>query len=100
MNAAVARGRCEACEEFFERYRCSRTSHGECDCPKCQGLCECEREVAVTKCPPANAKGSNDSWPQVVSAVLGRNQCGLTNPVAMGPIVRREVAARKRKRGW
>jgi hypothetical protein len=26
---------------FFEKYRCAQQTHGECDCPKCQGYCEC-----------------------------------------------------------
>jgi len=33
---------CRFCEEFFERFRCSAYTHLECDCPKCQGYCECE----------------------------------------------------------
>jgi predicted methyltransferase len=28
---------CEKCKEFFSKYRCN--SPGECDCPRCQGLC-------------------------------------------------------------
>ena len=32
---------CKACTEFFKRYRCAAATHGECDCPKCQGYCEC-----------------------------------------------------------
>jgi len=41
---------CEFCEEFFvERgFACSARSHGECYCPRCQGLCACtEDERAV-----------------------------------------------------
>jgi hypothetical protein len=34
---------CGKCQAFFSRYRCSAQPYGECDCPKCQGLCECER---------------------------------------------------------
>jgi len=34
---------CEPCNEFAAKgYRCTKTSHGECDCPKCQGFCECD----------------------------------------------------------
>ena len=34
---------CPACKKFFAKYRCSKKSHGECDCPKCQGYCRCEK---------------------------------------------------------
>lgn len=33
---------CRFCEKFFARFRCNAPD--ECDCPKCQGMCECERE--------------------------------------------------------
>lgn len=34
--------RCEYCRAFFARFSCAadRPPH-ECDCPKCQGYCEC-----------------------------------------------------------
>ena len=32
--------KCPMCRDFFSKYRCN--SPEECDCPKCQGLCECE----------------------------------------------------------
>jgi hypothetical protein len=32
---------CPHCEKFFAAYRCSKRTHLECDCPKCQGYCEC-----------------------------------------------------------
>ncbi len=31
---------CKACVTFFARFRCNWPD--ECDCPKCQNLCECE----------------------------------------------------------
>lgn len=31
---------CAACEEFFDRFSCNRPD--ECDCPPCQGTCECD----------------------------------------------------------
>lgn len=33
---------CDYCDTFFKRFRCSASTHGECDCPKCQGFCECK----------------------------------------------------------
>lgn len=33
--------RCPQCAAFFARFRCSAASHGECDCPRCQGYCTC-----------------------------------------------------------
>lgn len=30
---------CTKCAEFFERFQCNAPD--ECDCPRCQGLCEC-----------------------------------------------------------
>ena len=39
-------GECRSCRAFFERYKCGRAiGEGECDCPRCQGYCRCEREV-------------------------------------------------------
>jgi hypothetical protein len=38
---------CSHCQQFFARFRCSATTHGECDCPKCQGYCQCEEEIAL-----------------------------------------------------
>ena len=32
---------CKYCQWFFAVHRCSAQTHGECDCPKCQGMCEC-----------------------------------------------------------
>lgn len=32
---------CTHCNNFFLRFVCSAKSHGECDCPKCQGYCTC-----------------------------------------------------------
>ena len=28
---------CEKCKAFFSNYKCN--SPGECDCPRCQGMC-------------------------------------------------------------
>jgi hypothetical protein len=39
---------CKYCKEFSARFRCSAESHGECDCPKCQGYCECKEEKPKT----------------------------------------------------
>ena len=33
---------CESCERFFSRFQCGKAAYLECDCPKCQGMCECE----------------------------------------------------------
>jgi hypothetical protein len=32
-------GLCSYCARFFTRFRCNKPN--ECDCPKCQGYCEC-----------------------------------------------------------
>jgi hypothetical protein len=32
---------CKLCARFFKKYQCSAFL-GECDCPECQGLCECD----------------------------------------------------------
>jgi hypothetical protein len=34
--------KCEHCQQFFAKYQCGKDTHGECDCPKCQGYCECK----------------------------------------------------------
>lgn len=36
---------CEACQTWAATGRpCTVSSHGECDCPKCQGMCKCLEE--------------------------------------------------------
>lgn len=39
LAAHRAEQRCKYCERFFSMYRCNKPD--ECDCPKCQGMCEC-----------------------------------------------------------
>lgn len=34
--------KCRYCEGFFASYRCNKPD--ECDCPKCQGYCECKKK--------------------------------------------------------
>ena len=36
--------RCDYCKRFFAMYRCNAPD--ECDCPKCQGYCECGEQDA------------------------------------------------------
>lgn len=45
---------CNACEYFFSKYRCNAPM--ECDCPKCQGYCKCEKMICH------NCKGSGLVW--------------------------------------
>jgi hypothetical protein len=40
---------CDYCKRFFARYRCNKPD--ECDCPKCQGYCECKTKEALPKKP-------------------------------------------------
>lgn len=46
-NAPYNQGpdKCPVCEEYFDDLgrTCTATTHLECDCPKCQGLCICDR---------------------------------------------------------
>lgn len=35
--------KCTACEKFFSRFACN-FYFGECDCPECQGYCECRQK--------------------------------------------------------
>jgi len=37
---------CGYCQEFFSRFKCTKDFR-ECDCPPCQGFCECERTKHV-----------------------------------------------------
>jgi DNA (cytosine-5)-methyltransferase 1 len=39
---------CGRCKRFFPKYRCN--SPEECDCPKCQGMCECYSAPASIYC--------------------------------------------------
>jgi hypothetical protein len=36
---------CQHCSKYFESFSCGARSHGECDCPKCQGYCSCQSEL-------------------------------------------------------
>lgn len=34
---------CKKCESYFSKYACGENhGSGECDCPRCQGFCQCE----------------------------------------------------------
>ena len=46
---AVSAERCDHCQRFFARFQCSKHLL-ECDCPICQGLCECEAFLAHSEC--------------------------------------------------
>ena len=36
---------CKACKAWQAKgFRCSAVTHGECDCPKCQGYCKCKEK--------------------------------------------------------
>lgn len=35
---------CSKCEKYFANYSCGAW-RGECDCPKCQGTCECSTPI-------------------------------------------------------
>ena len=41
-GGVIQHAQCKHCAEFFSRFSCSANTHGECDCPKCQGYCECQ----------------------------------------------------------
>lgn len=51
----VQQAPCEKCRKFFARFYCNLRS-GECDCPKCQGFCECVQS------PPAMTFETFDAW--------------------------------------
>ncbi len=47
----VVNKECKFCKRYFKSWSCGKDKGtGECDCPKCQGYCECEdtqsRQVA------------------------------------------------------
>lgn len=45
LNGDPIKKQCGNCQEFFAKHTCAVLSgHGECDCPKCQGYCECDHE--------------------------------------------------------
>lgn len=41
--------KCQACQKFFSRFQCGISLLGECDCPKCQGYCECNQTDGFEK---------------------------------------------------
>lgn len=41
---------CRFCDEYFNRFRCGAPD--ECDCPICQGYCECSQEEDEDDKPP------------------------------------------------
>jgi DNA (cytosine-5)-methyltransferase 1 len=48
--AVAYKKQCAHCQAFFAQYRCAAESHGECDCPKCQGYCKCNEPEAKAIC--------------------------------------------------
>jgi hypothetical protein len=52
LKLAAATGLCDACTNFFMRFVCSAVSHGECDCPVCQGYCKCPKPSANEQVKP------------------------------------------------
>jgi hypothetical protein len=53
---------CKHCTEFFKRFRCSAATHGECDCPKCQGYCKCEKLPGTPEWLSAKSTGPRWQW--------------------------------------
>ena len=51
QHAASVGSMCRHCARFFARFRCN--APGECDCPRCQGYCECGTGEAVARCDTA-----------------------------------------------
>jgi hypothetical protein len=44
----MAKDICDECREWSEEMRgCTAALYGECDCPKCQGLCWCYDDEEV-----------------------------------------------------
>lgn len=41
INVKTIEKQCERCQRFFSKYRCNKPE--ECDCPRCQGMCECAK---------------------------------------------------------
>lgn len=41
--------RCKHCEKYFGKLKrnCTKDILGECDCPVCQGLCNCEARTVT-----------------------------------------------------
>lgn len=92
----TSRSVCIQCQSFFERFRCN--SPDECDCPKCQGTCECgnvsdaashgwnQRESngggsgEGTRSRPQRGLGSFDRWWEVEPA-MGRVADGVPKRV-------------------
>lgn len=53
--------KCTPCKEYFARHVCSAATHGECDCPRCQGYCTCAGSLTL-ECPLFQA-GDGGSTP-------------------------------------
>ena len=51
-------------ERFFKRFRCGAATHGECDCPKCQGYCKCPEgeEAPGFEDDGRSQEAANDRW--------------------------------------
>jgi len=54
---------CRYCQIFHDLGReCTAVPFGECDCPKCQGFCECEEDVARAECRRLQGVDEQRSW--------------------------------------
>jgi len=49
---AVLEHSCAKCRAFFARFTCAAAMGMECDCPKCQGYCECKDMTDDIELPP------------------------------------------------
>lgn len=80
---------CRYCEQFFEQYK--HNPDGECDCPKCQGMCECP--VPLPKgyqCPKCKTDHEFPSyvfahWDVLLTHTCG---CGSVNKLRSGKVLK------------
>lgn len=61
--------KCKKCEAFFSLFRCN--SPNDCDCPRCQGYCECPKLDTATPEFKRLVEDCHFVWTQIAPDVEG-----------------------------
>ena len=79
---------CSKCRRFFAQYRCAAPD--ECDCPRCQGMCECRLEAADVATANGRALGPHADCPRagtvlyIANALSGVRVCSACGQTSHG----------------
>lgn len=80
---------CKHCETFFASHRCNKPE--ECDCPKCQGICECGKSGEPSRlhcwiCGKAVSDSGNSSYEVTTCPACGWELITCSNCSTRSPL--------------